>query len=63
MPDGKIDIDDVTPDELIARALTLVPVLRERANETEKLGCVPEETMADFHRLGLLRMSQPLDRS
>jgi len=59
MPDGKIDIDDVTPEELIARALTLAPVLRERANETEKSGCVPEETMADFHRLGLLRMSQP----
>ena len=59
IPDGKISIDDVTPDEMIARALTLVPVLRERANKAEKLGRVPAETMADFHRLGLLRISQP----
>jgi alkylation response protein AidB-like acyl-CoA dehydrogenase len=44
---------------MIARAQTLVPVLRERAEEAQKLGRVPRETIADYHRLGLLRMAQP----
>ncbi|NKB19007.1 MAG: hypothetical protein GKS01_00545 [Alphaproteobacteria bacterium] len=59
MPDDKIDVGNVTSDEMVARARTLLPILRERAEETEKLGNIPAETMEDFRRLGLLRMSQP----
>ena len=59
MPDGKVDVHNVTPDEMKARARSLVTVLRERAQEAQDLGRVPVETMNDFHRLGLLRMSQP----
>ena len=49
----------LTAADMIARARTLVPVLRDRAEEAQKLGRVPPETMADYHRLGLLRMAQP----
>ena len=45
--------------ELKARALALVPVLRERARDTEELRRLPDETVADLHRSGLFRMLQP----
>ena len=48
-----------TPDELMARARALVPILQERAQRCEDQRRVPEETIADFERAGLLRMSQP----
>lgn len=51
--------EQLTPADMIARARTLVPVLRERAEHAQNLGRVPPETMADYHRLGLLRMAQP----
>ena len=51
--------EQLTPADMIARARTLVPVLRERAEQAQRLGRVPPETMADYHRLGLLRMAQP----
>ena len=49
----------VSLDELLIRARELVPTLKERAAETEKLRQLPEETMADLHRLGLLKYYQP----
>jgi len=48
-----------TPDEMIARARALVPALKERAEACEAARRVPDETIADFVRAGLLRMSQP----
>src|SRR5690242_8740120 len=45
--------------ELLARAEALVPVLRERANQTEELRRLPDETIADLHRTGLFRILQP----
>ena len=45
--------------ELLARAQELVPVLRSRAAETEKLRQVPPESIADLRRAGLLRTMQP----
>ena len=48
-----------TPDELMTRARALVPILQERAQRCEDQRRVPEETIADFERAGLLRMSQP----
>lgn len=49
----------VTPAEMIARAREIAPRLRERAAAAEAARCVPPETMADYHRTGLLRMCQP----
>ena len=49
-----------TADELMARARALVPVLQERAARCEEHRCVPEETVQDFERAGLLRLSQPV---
>jgi 3-hydroxy-9,10-secoandrosta-1,3,5(10)-triene-9,17-dione monooxygenase len=44
---------------LRARAEALVPVLRERAAETERLRAIPDATLADLHESGLFRMHQP----
>src|SRR3954471_5420839 len=46
-------------EELLARAEALVPVLRERANHTEELRRLPDETIDDLHRAGLFRILQP----
>ncbi|HEX3973427.1 MAG TPA: acyl-CoA dehydrogenase family protein [Stellaceae bacterium] len=45
--------------ELGARARLLVPVLRQRAAETEKLRRVPDATIADLQQAGLFRLFQP----
>lgn len=56
-----IDRADVetTPDELVARAAALKPVLRERQRETERNRRVPEETVADLKGAGLYKVQQP----
>ena len=43
----------------MARARALVPVLQERAQRCEDQRRVPEETIEDFARAGLLRLCQP----
>jgi alkylation response protein AidB-like acyl-CoA dehydrogenase len=48
-----------TAEELMARARALLPVLQERAQRCEDQRRVPEETVADFERAGLLRLCQP----
>ena len=48
-----------TAEELVQRAEALVPMLRERADETESLRRVPEATMAVLHEQGLLKFYQP----
>ena len=45
--------------EAIARARTLVPLLKERAAKGELARVMPAETSADLHRTGLLRTMQP----
>lgn len=45
--------------ELLESAQALVPVLRERAAATNAARDVPAETIADFHRTGILRINQP----
>jgi 3-hydroxy-9,10-secoandrosta-1,3,5(10)-triene-9,17-dione monooxygenase len=47
-------------EDLLAQARALVPVLAERTTATEAGRDVPLETMADFHRTGILRITQPL---
>lgn len=46
-------------DDLMARAQALVPVLKQRAQQCEDQRRVPDATIADFERAGLLRMCQP----
>ena len=48
-----------TPDELMARARALVPALKERAAACEAARRVPDVTIDEFERAGLLRMCQP----
>ena len=45
--------------ELIARARLLVPTLRQRAAETEKLRRLPDATIADLQETELFRLFQP----
>jgi alkylation response protein AidB-like acyl-CoA dehydrogenase len=45
--------------ELVGRARGLVPALRERALEAEKLRRLPDATIADFARLELCKIWQP----
>lgn len=50
---------ETTLAELQTRARLLVPVLRQRAAETEKLRRVPDATMADLQEAELFRLFQP----
>ena len=61
MPEAKTAALKEPPsfDELKARALALVPVLRERAAETEALRRIPDATLKELHESGLFRMLQP----
>jgi 3-hydroxy-9,10-secoandrosta-1,3,5(10)-triene-9,17-dione monooxygenase len=45
--------------ELLARARLLVPSLRQRARETEKLRRIPDATIADLQETELFRLFQP----
>lgn len=45
--------------ETLARARKLVPVLRDRAREAERLRHMPDNTVADLIDSGLLRICQP----
>ena len=49
----------VTREELVQRAAALVPRLRERAQRTEQLRRLPDETIADLMDAGLFRMVTP----
>jgi 3-hydroxy-9,10-secoandrosta-1,3,5(10)-triene-9,17-dione monooxygenase len=46
-------------DELLERAEALVPVLAERARETERLRRIPDETVRDLREAGLVRLANP----
>ena len=49
-----------TSAQLIDRAHALAPLLRERAAFCEKLRRVPDETVQDYVRDGLIRATQPI---
>lgn len=49
----------VTREELVQQAAALVPTLRERAERTEQLRRLPEETVADLTNAGLFRIGNP----
>jgi alkylation response protein AidB-like acyl-CoA dehydrogenase len=46
-------------EELVKRAAELVPILRERALETEQLRQLPQATVNALHATELLRAAQP----
>jgi 3-hydroxy-9,10-secoandrosta-1,3,5(10)-triene-9,17-dione monooxygenase len=46
--------------ELLARTRELVPTLRQRAAEAEKLRRVPPESIDDLRKAGLFRTLQPV---
>ena len=46
-------------EELLQRAASLVPMLRQRASACEAARSCPAETVEDFRRNGLLRICQP----
>lgn len=48
-----------TREDLIARAEALIPVLKERAAEGERLRRCPDETVRDYVNADLLRVCQP----
>lgn len=47
------------PDEIIARARTLIPILAKRSREGRRQRRVPDETIADMQRAGFFRVLQP----
>ena len=50
---------ELTRDEMIRRAGALVPSLKKRAAETERLGRIHPDTVKDFHDSRLWRVHQP----
>ena len=49
---------DVTPETLVARAEAMVPVLRERAQQTQDDRKVVDQTIEDFKQAGFFRVLQ-----
>ena len=56
--DGDVT-DNPSRQELIDRARGLIPTLKERSAQAAELRKLPEETIADFHRLGFFKVVQP----
>ena len=50
---------DLTPTELVRRAIAMRPLLRERQDSVEANGCVSEDTNARFIAAGFYRILQP----
>ena len=48
-----------TRDDLLDRARALIPILKDRAEETEKLRQVPQSTIDEFLSMGLLQAGNP----
>jgi 3-hydroxy-9,10-secoandrosta-1,3,5(10)-triene-9,17-dione monooxygenase len=50
---------DLTPEEMIRRASAMVPTLRQRQAECERLGRIPQITNDEFVAAGFYRILQP----
>ncbi len=50
---------DISADIMLERARAMIPVLRARAEETERLRTLPEATVEDFLAAGFYRILQP----
>ncbi|MBW1883521.1 MAG: acyl-CoA dehydrogenase family protein, partial [Deltaproteobacteria bacterium] len=53
------EIEEVSDTELVERARSLVPKLRERAAAVERDSRLPDETMAELRAADLFRTLQP----
>ena len=53
------DFSQTSREELVGRARDLIPVMRERAADTEKARKLLDETIKDFHDTGPMRTHQP----
>ena len=49
----------LTQEEMVQRARDMVGVLRERQEEAERIGRLPDETSRDFIEAGFYRILQP----
>ena len=54
-----VEEKSVSREELLDRAASLLPTLRERAGQTEQLRQIPAETIADLKASGLLQIPNP----
>ena len=59
LADGRPPKPVGTYEELVARAESLIPILRERAEETEELRRLPLATKKDLETTGVARILQP----
>ena len=50
---------DLTPEQLVQRARDMTPVLRERQEECESIGRLPDRSSQDFVDAGFYRILQP----
>src|ERR671934_1488814 len=50
---------ELTAPEMVERARAMIPALRERQEECERLGRLPDETSRDFVEAGFYRILQP----
>ena len=49
----------LTQEEIVQRARDMIPALRERQEECERIGRLPDETSRDFIEAGFYRILQP----
>jgi 3-hydroxy-9,10-secoandrosta-1,3,5(10)-triene-9,17-dione monooxygenase len=56
---SKSKSENANREELMARAEALVPAIRARVDETERLRRLPEDTVAELRAAGLNRVLQP----
>lgn len=50
---------DMTRDVMVQRSKDMIPILRDRAQRTEELRTLPEETVQDLLDAGFYRILQP----
>src|SRR6516164_1346978 len=60
MPEAHLAVP--SSDELISRAVSLVPLLRENATKAEELRRLPDTAIRELEYAGVFRMLQPVAR-
>jgi 3-hydroxy-9,10-secoandrosta-1,3,5(10)-triene-9,17-dione monooxygenase len=51
--------DSITTELMVDQARNMIPTLRKRAAEAERLRTLPQETVNDFLQAGFYRILQP----
>lgn len=60
-PVAAVPADGFQAARILAGVKALVPMLRQRASEAEKLGRVPQETINDLDKIGVFKMCVPVE--